>query len=89
MIHARSDYNRIQDPEGKIGEDEPVILFRAQDKLFLGVLYSYRSDLTGDGFRDDHPMVRAIDAHIERTYEWGKTHTTKTPDMPDDAVYDL
>lgn len=33
MKHARADYNRIQDPAGKIPEDEPVFLLRAQDKL--------------------------------------------------------
>lgn len=86
MIHARNDYNRIQDPENKIGEDEPVILFRAQDKHFIGVLYSYRSDLTGDGCKEDDPIIRALDAHIERAYAWGETHMTKTPDVPDDAV---
>lgn len=32
MIHARKDYNRIQDPSGIIPEDEPVFLLRAQDK---------------------------------------------------------
>lgn len=31
MKHARSDYDRIQDPAGKIHEDEPVFLVRAQD----------------------------------------------------------
>lgn len=33
MIHARDDYNRIQDPEGKIPDDEPVFLIRGQDKV--------------------------------------------------------
>ena len=28
MKHARDDYNRIQDPAGKIPEDEPVFLLR-------------------------------------------------------------
>jgi hypothetical protein len=32
MKHAREDYNRIQDPEKKIPEDEPVFLIRAQDR---------------------------------------------------------
>ena len=32
MVHARKDYNRIQDPEHKIPEDEPVFLIRGQDK---------------------------------------------------------
>lgn len=31
MLHAREDYNRIQDPAGKIPKDEPVFLIRAQD----------------------------------------------------------
>ena len=31
MRHARSDYNRFQDPDGKIPDDEPVFLIRAQD----------------------------------------------------------
>jgi len=31
MIHAREDYNRIQDPANRIGEDEPVFLIRAKD----------------------------------------------------------
>lgn len=31
MIHARNDYQRIQDPETKIPQDEPVFLLRAQD----------------------------------------------------------
>ena len=33
MKHARSDYNRIQDPENKIPEDEPVFLIRGQDMV--------------------------------------------------------
>lgn len=31
MIHSRPDYNRIQDTTGKIPDDEPVFLLRAQD----------------------------------------------------------
>jgi hypothetical protein len=31
VIHARDDYNRIQDPAGKIPADEPVFLIRGQD----------------------------------------------------------
>jgi len=31
MKHARSDYDQIQDPSGRIPEDEPVFLLRAQD----------------------------------------------------------
>lgn len=33
MKHARPDYNRIQDPDNKIPEDEPVFLIRGQDMV--------------------------------------------------------
>lgn len=33
MIHAREDFNRIQDPAKKIANDEPVFLIRAKDKV--------------------------------------------------------
>ncbi len=32
MIHARPDYNRIQDPDNLIPDDEPVFLLRAKDR---------------------------------------------------------
>ena len=38
MIHARQDYQRIQDPEKKIPEDEPVFLLRAQDETAAAVV---------------------------------------------------
>lgn len=33
MKHARADYQRIQDPEGRIPDDEPVFLLRGQDAI--------------------------------------------------------
>ena len=38
MIHTRKDYDRIQDPENKIPEDEPVFLLRAQDQIAAEVV---------------------------------------------------
>lgn len=38
MRHARSDYERLQDPENKIPEDEPVFLLRAQDQVAADVV---------------------------------------------------
>lgn len=38
MIHARQDYQRIQDPQSKIPADEPVFLLRAQDKTAAAVV---------------------------------------------------
>lgn len=33
MKHARTDYDRIQDPAGLIPADEPVFLIRAKDAV--------------------------------------------------------
>lgn len=41
MRHLRLDYNRIQDPEGKIGEDEPVFLIRGQDVCAPAAIHAY------------------------------------------------
>lgn len=41
MIHARKDYDRIQDSENKIPKDEPVFLIRAQDEIGWKVVLYY------------------------------------------------
>ncbi len=38
MIHNRADYMHIQDPSGKIGEDEPVFMVRCKDQLAPGTV---------------------------------------------------
>ena len=38
MIHVRKDYDHIQDPSGKIPDDEPVFLFRGQDETAPKIL---------------------------------------------------
>lgn len=80
MYHARSDYQRIQDPAGLIGEDEPVMLFRAKDKYFIHILKCYAKALREDP--DVQPeMIKAVEEHILRAAGWAAKHTTKTPDI--------
>jgi hypothetical protein len=84
MVHARTDYNRIQDPAGKIGADEPVILFRAQDALMPAILAFY-----ADRVRQLHGDQRIIDsalAHEQATRKWQRMNKCKLPDMPEDAI---
>jgi len=38
MKHMNDKFNRIQDPDGKIPEGEPVFLLRAQDKTASATL---------------------------------------------------
>lgn len=87
MIHARTDYDRIQDPAGLIGEDEPVMLFRAKDRLMHNVLAAYRDMLVQVG-AEPH-MVESVERHIDRVTHWQVENGTQTPDMPADAVRPL
>jgi hypothetical protein len=77
MKHARPDYNRIQDPAGLIPDDEPVFLFRAQDKHFDRVLRFYRDIVIAD--QGDEKIIAAVDRHLKLADAWP---VRKAPDMP-------
>jgi hypothetical protein len=82
MIHARKDYNRIQDPEGKIGVDEPVFLMRAQDDAFMKILtfaIGVYKEQQASGVPDR--LIR----HLELAEHWRATHPTKVADVPPDC----
>jgi hypothetical protein len=79
--HARPDYDRIQDPENKIPVDEPVMLFRAQDKHFPKVLAYYLMLLAKDPeTRSD--ISEAVIAQIRAGQQWQLENGCKTPDLP-------
>ena len=80
MIHARTDYNRIQDPDGKIGDDEPVFLARAKDQAFVPLLMFYLK------LTLDPAMREALGIHITRALAWQAMHGKRQADMPADAV---
>jgi hypothetical protein len=91
MIHARDDYNRMQDPaledpsmlsEGStaIGTDEPVCLFRAQDKHMVAVLQAYRSQVELDPDADAS-IPYSVTEHIYRVKQWQARNGCKTPDL--------
>jgi len=74
MIHARDDYNRIQDPAGKIGTDEPVFLLRAQDE-FAAETVRYWARLVELRFK----IAEMARKHADKMAAW-PVH--KTPDLP-------
>lgn len=78
MIHGRKDYQRIQDPDELIPEDEPVFLIRAQDVTAPEVLehYAYRAGLVG--VEED-----AVREHAELMRKWQRDHGAKVPDVPE------
>jgi hypothetical protein len=96
MIHARRDYQRLNldpalaDPSllspgsTPIAEDEPVMLFRAQDKHFLTVLSEYAALITRDPYipqRQASAMTATIHEHIARATAWQQKHGCKSPDL--------
>lgn len=77
MLHAREDYNRIQDPEDLIPEDEPVFLLRAQDDIAARVVRYWADQAEEAGANPD--IVARARAHAEKMEAW---QTKKVPDMP-------
>lgn len=80
MIHARNDYNRIQDPQGKIPEDEPVFLIRGQDVVAPEVVEFWATKAHEAGV--DSRMVSAARQHASRMRIWQAEHWSKIPDLP-------
>jgi hypothetical protein len=83
MVHARKDYARIQDPWGKIGDDEPVFLIRAQDALMIPILGAYLKLYT-DNQHHDHLISMQIAEHIKTVVSWIQKNPgrTKLADAP-------
>jgi len=80
MLHARKDYNRIQDPENKIPADEPVFLLRGQDKFAPHLLIKWAGYMRLNG--GDLEMARMVEDHAQLMIEWQNTHSSKLPDLP-------
>ena len=79
MLHAREDYNRIQDPEGLIPEDEPVFLLRGQDKLAPDLLRQWALQLFHKG--GDPKMAGIVRDWADTMEEWQANNTCKLPDL--------
>lgn len=79
MIHGRADYNRIQDPEGKIGADEPVFLLRASDRFAPAVVRMWAELVNASG---DFDLADHANEHADTMYEWQLDNISKNPDCP-------
>jgi hypothetical protein len=58
-------YGKIDIP--KIGDDEPVFILRAQDRLAQGIVEIYRVIAA----MHDSPLTDKLDQEIERFRKWG------------------
>lgn len=77
MRHARPDYDRIQDPAGKIPFDEPVFLIRAQDISGPAVLRFWAAENLKNG--GDPEGSRLAVEQATRMEKWPKR---KPMDLP-------
>ncbi len=80
MLHARKDYQRIQDPSGIIPNDEPVFLLRGQDACAPMTLLSWVTFAKLAGV--DVEMIKAVEGQALLMNEWQLNHKKKNPDMP-------
>ena len=86
MLHAREDYNRIQDPEGKFGEDEPVFIVRAKDRFSVIAMRAW-ADATYEMAQETNDtdlaeIAAMVYEHIARVIRYQCEHGSKTPDLP-------
>jgi hypothetical protein len=72
MLHARNDYQGIQDTLGltNIPENEPVFLFRAQDPFASSMLRIYADNIQKAGATKE--MVLLVHEHADRMEQWQK-----------------
>ena len=84
MLHARPDYQNIQDINPPVGRspvavDEPVFLLRAQDQFAAAVVRYWAMMVAGaDGMRN--PIACMAMQHADTMDAWG---TKKIPDLPE------
>lgn len=80
MKHARKDYDRIQDPAGKIPENEPVFLIRGQDLAAPAALRAYAMEAHRCGAEQN--IIEATLRQAREMEKWQRECARKTPDMP-------
>ena len=80
MIHARKEYNRIQDPENKIGEDEPVFLLRAKDKTAPQIVLIWAATQR-DNPNADPKLIKMAEQHAHKMEEWQIENDCKWADL--------
>jgi hypothetical protein len=71
-------YGQVVTEFGDIPPTEPVVVFRAQDKLLPAVLDHYHLLAHNEGSPQKH--LDLIEAALERVQEWQEENPTKVPD---------
>jgi len=76
MKHAREDYNDLTALDKRIPADEPVFLFRGQDKFAVRAVLYYADTLAAAGA--DPEMIASVRAQADKMQAW---ELKKTPDI--------
>ena len=71
-------YGRVTTEHGTIGDDEPVVVFRAQDRLLPKLLAYYRLFCWKAGSPPRH--LDLIDKALGEVEAWQQDHPPRTPD---------
>ncbi len=80
MRHLRTDYNpRIQDADGKIGDDEPVFIVRGLDAIAPAAILAWADTLAEMG--GDPATVLRVRMYAGEVADWGRKHGAKLPDV--------
>ncbi len=79
MKHARPDYDRIQDPSGRIPDDEPVFLLRGQDLAAPYALHAYADELMR--LRADPELIQRVLKQADEMQRWQAERARKVPDL--------
>jgi hypothetical protein len=78
-------YGRVTLERGTVGEDEPVVVFRAQDVLLPQLLRLYLRVCIAAGSPPHH--LDGIDATWDDVVHWQREHRTQVPrsDPPEEV----
>lgn len=85
MKHARSDYDQIQDPSGKIPIEEPVFLLRAQDSLAPAIVEEWAKRLKK--LLGDSKMTQLAEDQASKMRDWQSKYGSKFPDLPNTFLH--
>lgn len=84
MIHARDDYNRIQDPAKRIGLTEPVFLIRAKDISAPDTVRHWAELNRING--GDPELTKLALEHAKFMEEWQAINGSKPADLAADDI---
>jgi len=70
-------YGRVTVEHGTIGDDEPVVVFRAQDQLLPELLGVYAQMCVEHGSPAEH--ITGVDATARQVIEWQRENHTQIP----------